>query len=154
MVFNMPVLSLTFFIGIVIWQIVLTILVLRAFGKYNRLTGGDSSRSLLQIVEAMKQSLGRTVAKIEALEGVTAHLTTDGALHVSKIGIIRFNPFADTGGAQSFSMALLDSKKNGIVMTSLYARNGNRWYVKEVTGGKGKEVELSKEESEAIEKAG
>jgi hypothetical protein len=38
-------------------------------------------------------------------------------------------------------------------MTSLYARSGNRWYVKEVVGGKGKELALSKEEESVIQKA-
>ena len=38
-------------------------------------------------------------------------------------------------------------------MTSLYARTGNRWYVKEVRSGKGKELELSKEEQSAIKRA-
>jgi hypothetical protein len=50
-------------------------------------------------------------------------------------------------------MALLDGADNGVVMTSLYGRNGNRWYVKEIHSGKGKNLELSKEEETAIKQA-
>ena len=50
-------------------------------------------------------------------------------------------------------MAILDESDTGVVMTSLYARTGNRWYVKEVVKGKGKELELSREELAAITQA-
>jgi hypothetical protein len=45
---------------------------------------------------------------------------------------------------------MLDKNDNGIVMTSLYARTGNRWYIKYIKAGSGLDVELSKEEKSAI----
>ena len=47
----------------------------------------------------------------------------------------------------------LDGNKSGIVVTSLYARTGNRWYVKEIESGKGVKIELSHEEELAITRA-
>src|SRR3989344_746999 len=38
------------------------------------------------------------------------------------VGVVRFNPFHDAGGDQSFSIAIMDEKKNGIVLSSLYGR--------------------------------
>ena len=69
-----------------------------------------------------------------------------------KIGLIRFNPFKNVGGDQSFSVALLDLDDNGFVITSLYGREGNRIYAKPINNGKSK-YSLSEEEKEAINKA-
>jgi len=69
-----------------------------------------------------------------------------------RIGLIRFNPFKNAGGDQSFSIALLDLDNNGFVITSIYSREKNRIYAKPIGGGKS-EYSLSEEEKEAIKKA-
>jgi len=71
---------------------------------------------------------------------------------IQKVGIIRYNPFSDVGGDQSFSIALLDGNNNGVVITSLYSREGNRVYGKVVKNGTS-QYSLSNEEKKAIEKA-
>ena len=71
---------------------------------------------------------------------------------LQKIGVVRFNPFKDMGGDQSFSIALLDFENNGLVLSSIYSREGNRIYAKPVKGG-GSEYSLSEEEKEALDKA-
>jgi hypothetical protein len=70
--------------------------------------------------------------------------------HIQKIGLLRFNPFKDTGGDQSFILALLDAKDTGVVITALYSRSGTRWYAKKVLKGRGSEHELSDEEKKAL----
>ena len=71
---------------------------------------------------------------------------------VAKIGIVRFNPFGEMGGNQSFSVALLNSEDSGIVITSHYGKDIQRLYAKPITNGK-PEYSLSAEEQEAIKKA-
>jgi hypothetical protein len=71
---------------------------------------------------------------------------------IQKVGIIRFNPFSDVGGDQSFSIALLDGNDNGLVITSFYTRDGNRVYGKPIKRGISKYA-LSKEEVKAINQA-
>lgn len=71
---------------------------------------------------------------------------------LSKVGVVRFNPFADMGGDQSFVIALLDQKNNGIVISSLYNRTNCRFYGKPVIAGRS-EYSLSDEEKEAISQA-
>jgi len=80
------------------------------------------------------------------------NLKKEGKFAVQKVGIIRFNPFSGVGGDQSFSIALLDGNDNGMVITSLYTREGNRIYGKPIKNG-GSEYLLSGEEKQAIEKA-
>jgi hypothetical protein len=91
----------------------------------------------------------------ENLEKVTTdleNLKKGNKFSVQKIGLIRFNPFKEVGSDQSFSVALLNGKDNGIVFTSLYNREGNRVYGKPIKNGKSSYT-LSKEEQAAIEKA-
>jgi hypothetical protein len=68
------------------------------------------------------------------------------------VGLVRFNPFGEVGGDQSFSIALLDSDHNGFVITSHYAREASRIYAKPVKNGKSTYA-LSEEEKGAIKEA-
>ena len=139
--------------GVLVWLIVLSIVTTRMLSHYNRLTRGATSAGLRDVLESLMKSDQAAQSRFRSIDDSIKLLIQDGARHIQRIGIVRFNPFSDTGGAQSFSLAIVDSGDNGIVMTSLYARNGNRWYVKEIVGGRGKGVELSREEESAIKHA-
>jgi len=71
---------------------------------------------------------------------------------VQKVSLVRFNPFSDIGGDQSFSVAMLDKENDGIVMTSFYSKEGNRVYGKEINKGRC-DYALSEEEKMVIKKA-
>lgn len=71
---------------------------------------------------------------------------------IQKIGFIRFNPFDDAGGNMSFALALLNHHDNGIVISSLHAREGTRIYAKAVKAGTS-ESKLTDEEQQAIKDA-
>jgi N-methylhydantoinase A/oxoprolinase/acetone carboxylase beta subunit len=79
-------------------------------------------------------------------------LREKNSFNIQKIGMVRFNPFKEVGGNQSFSLALLDGNDNGIVITSLYTREENRVYGKPIKNGQS-EYLLSEEEKKAIELA-
>lgn len=153
MVFNSTLLIVGIVLGLVVWLGIISVLLIRLISHYNKLSKGVTDVGLMDALEGIFGSVHNLQGRVSELENQAKALTVDGQLHVQRIGIVRFNPFADTGGAQSFSIALLDAQGSGIVMTSLYARAGNRWYVKEVVRGKGKELALSKEEESVIEKA-
>jgi len=80
------------------------------------------------------------------------NLKEESKFSVQKVGIVRFNPFKDVGGNQSFSICLLDGNDDGMVVTSLYTKEGNRVYGKPIKAGIS-EYLLSEEEKEAIEYA-
>ncbi len=79
-------------------------------------------------------------------------LKKENLFDIKKVRMVRFNPFQEIGGNQSFSLVFLDGNDNGVVITSLYTREGNRVYGKPIKNGKS-EYSLSKEEEKAIEKA-
>jgi hypothetical protein len=71
---------------------------------------------------------------------------------IQRVGVIRYNPFPDTGGDQSFAIALLDAQGNGIVLSSLHSRTDTRVFAKPVQAGRSR-YPLSDEEQDAIRKA-
>ncbi|MBU4030758.1 DUF4446 family protein [Patescibacteria group bacterium] len=92
----------------------------------------------------------------EGIKGLSKNLKSVEKMaerSIQKASVVRFNPFKETGGDQSFVIALLDSRDNGLVITSLFTRQGNRVYSKPIKEGKST-YPLSKEETEALKKAG
>ncbi len=95
---------------------------------------------------------GKLKEELEIISKELENLKKENEFNVQKIGIVRFNPFQEIGGNQSFSLALLNGNDNGVVITSLYSREGNRVYGKPIKNG-GSEYPLSEEEKKAIEQA-
>ncbi len=101
--------------------------------------------SQIEKTKDIESQLNNAIDNIKSLEE-TAKIS------LQKMGVVRFNPFNDMGGNQSFAIALLDSKNNGFVISSLFIKEGNRVYAKKVTNGKSDHI-LSGEEQDAIERA-
>lgn len=85
---------------------------------------------------------------------VTEHnkLSAISALSLQKISMVRFNPFGDVGGDQSFSLAMLDGHDSGLILTSIHGRGGTRVYAKPIDLGRSK-YSLSAEEKKALQQA-
>lgn len=88
----------------------------------------------------------------EELKKEVERISQESKFFVQKVGIIRYNPFSGVGGDQSFSIALLDGNNDGLIITSIYGREGNRVYAKPIKNNKS-DYSLSDEEKRAIEKA-
>ncbi len=71
---------------------------------------------------------------------------------IRRVGLVRYNPFSDAGGDQSFALALLNEDKDGVVISSLYGRELNRVYAKQIEKGSSK-YQLTEEEKTAIQNA-
>ena len=93
--------------------------------------------------------LGR---EVERLTAKTNKLEAAGLRAFQRVGLVRFNPFEETGGNQSFALALLDAEGDGWVLSSLHARSGTRVYAKAIRGGRS-DAALSEEETAAIRQA-
>lgn len=94
-------------------------------------------------IQTSKKDIAQLVSHYDKIE-------REGSFHIQKIGLLRFNPFKDTGGDQSFILSFLDSHDSGLIISGLYSRSGTRWYAKKVTHGKGDDYDLSDEEKKAI----
>ncbi len=71
---------------------------------------------------------------------------------VQRVALVRYDAFEDMGGKLSYSVAILDDNGDGVLMSSIYARNENRTYAKPVRAGASPHV-LSREEEEALKRA-
>jgi len=144
--------DLIFFLIIIVWLSIITFFVIKTLVHYNRLAR-VSKGNLKEVLDKLIADLEKERIEISQIHKIIDKMKDDNRYHIQKVGIVRYNPFADTGGSQSFTVSILDENSSGLVMTSLYARTGNRWYIKKVKNGKGVEVDLSKEESESVSKA-
>ena len=95
------------------------------------------------------KNLKEVLKQFDGLKKEVEGLKKQGVFSIQKVGIIRYNPFSGVGSDQSFSIALLDSNNNGVVITSLFGRDGNRVYGKPIKNGRS-EYSLSEEEKKAI----
>lgn len=69
-----------------------------------------------------------------------------------KAGLVKYNAFREMSGQLSYALALLDQNDNGVIITSMYSRDGCFSYAKEVIMGQSA-INLSEEEKEALKKA-
>lgn len=138
---------------LLIWLIILSIFFYQLSYHYNKLTNGFSNKHLKTILEEILKEKDSTKKDIDYLRSSFAKIEKDNLFHIQKIGLLRFNPFKDTGGDQSFILALLDANNTGVIISSLYSRSGPRWYAKRITLGKGHDYELSDEEKKVLKEA-
>lgn len=110
---------------------------------------GETSGSLEADLANYHQRIKSVDTKLDDLTKIYQELQAKAALASQKISLVRFNPFGDTGGDQSFALAVLDDHNSGYVLTSIHGRTGTRVYVKPIDFGKSK-YNLSVEEQQAL----
>ena len=135
-----------------VWLGALSFIVFKIYTHYNRLTKRVKQGNLIKLLEDVLSREELNQKDIARLEKELGQLTDTVSYHIQKIGLVRFNPFNETGGDHSFSLALLDKHDTGFVITGLHTRDRTRVYTKPVKAGKSK-YELSKEESRALKEA-
>jgi len=112
-------------------------------------TGLKIENSLENHAKQIK-ALDKDVQELYNISNQINNLSLRG-LH--KVAMLRFNPFKDLGGDQSFSIALLNGKNNGITISSLHTREGTRVYSKAIAGGKSEKYPLTEEEDQVVRQA-
>ncbi|MEA3322842.1 MAG: DUF4446 family protein [Patescibacteria group bacterium] len=91
--------------------------------------------------------------EIQELFNISNTINKQAHKSIHKIGVIRFNPFGERAGNQSFAIALLNSNDDGLVLSSLHTREGTRIYTKQITNGQPTDNELTEEEKIVIKQA-
>jgi hypothetical protein len=120
--------------------------------RLRRLIGEGEGVGLDELLDRQFRRLDTVAERVDALNRLHHELEALTQRSIQKVGVIRFNPFADTGGDQSFAVALLDAEGNGVVLSSLHGRADTRIFAKTVQAGRSKHA-LSDEEQDAIRKA-
>jgi hypothetical protein len=113
---------------------------------------GAASLSLGEVIARQGDRLEAVREQMEALRITVSALDAAVIDSVQNVGLVRFNPFQETGGDQSFALALLDKRGDGVVISSLHSRTGTRMYARPIKGGTA-HSSLSGEEAQAVQQA-
>ena len=117
--------------------------------RLDGLTRGTQGSNLDGVLEAQVDKVYAVARELDELSARAAVLEAVGRRSIQRVGLVRFNPFEDTGGNQSFALALTDSGGTGFVLSSLHSRTGTRVYAKAIAAGRS-DGALSAEETEAL----
>jgi len=132
-----------------LWLLTLQFRLGRIDRHYSQLMTGIEDGNLEDALERQVGYLQQAGEKIDGLSLELQGIERNLQRAIQRVGLVRFNPFSDTGGDQSFSIALLDAHGDGIVLSSLFSRAETRIFAKPVQGGQSKYT-LSDEEVQAI----
>jgi hypothetical protein len=150
-------LGLAFAIVAALLIVLLALLVVQSFRlrsalrRYEALLGSGATdgSSLGELLEGQAVRVTEMSARLSEVNRSQSLLEERTRTSLRHIGMIRFNPFEDTGSDQSFAIALLDDARDGIVLSSLHGRANTRLFAKPVENGVSRHT-LSDEESQAI----
>lgn len=139
------------FIAGTIGGLIFFVLKLRKLqAHYEHLTQGVKGGNLEELLTEHLKRISQQEREMKKLTEAIDRIQMDGKQHFQQIGFKRFNPFEQTGGDQSFALALLDADKNGFILSSLHQRDVTRVYAKLINQGES-EHKLSAEEQEVLD---
>lgn len=146
-------------IGILAVMILLIILYLVCIVKMKKLQKAYNSFMKGKNMESMEEILMKQFDRIEILEEADRDKRKElNSLQnivqnsYQKAALVKYDAFREMSGKLSYALALLDQNDNGVIVTSMYSREGCFSYAKEVVMGESK-INLSEEEQEALKKA-
>ncbi len=145
--------SLAFFGAMFFWCFVLQSKIKKMQAFNEEFFKGGKIKNIDEILLGHEKNLKILDKDIQELYAVSNEINNLALRSLHKFSVVRFNPFKDVGGNQSFSIALLDGKDNGLTITALYTKDGTRIYSKAIEDGKSVDFPFSEEEKKAIETA-
>lgn len=139
-------------VALLLWLSGLSLAFWKLFTHYRRVIGKAHGGDLVSAIDSLIGAEERNAEGIRKLKEKLDLVVEWASSPIQKVGLVRFNPFEETGGAQSFSLCLLDGNDSGFILTALHTRDRTRVYTKSIENGKSKH-ELSHEESRALKEA-
>ena len=143
--------------AVILVLLILNIFLFFRYKKISRLAGdffaGKNGRDLEAVISSQKKQIDKVENDTKELFDGYEKIYKMAFKGIHKIGIVRYNPFNDIGGNQSFVVALLDGDKSGIIITSLHTRENTRIFSKPIFKGEPLGGILTDEEKRAINSA-
>jgi len=139
-------------LGLAAWLLVLQRSESRLRSRLRRILSDNGSTGLDEVLAGQATRIEQLATRADALTALQRELETSTGRSLQKVGVVRFNPFQDSGGDQSFAIALLDQRGSGVVVSSLHGRAETRIFAKQVINGRSNHS-LSDEEQQAIREA-
>ncbi|MDP9325447.1 MAG: DUF4446 family protein [Candidatus Dormibacteraeota bacterium] len=139
-------------LALVAWQATTNRRMNRMLRHYRMLSNGHDDRPLDELLQQVLERVEGESRSLERLEQELAQVAEAAKGHIQNVGVVRYNAFQDTGGDQSFAIAMLDSQGSGALFNGIFHRTECRVYAKPIREW-GSAYSLSEEEEDAIRKA-
>ena len=135
---------------------IMTIILLASVKKlekrYRKMMRGISNRNLEEVINSnldnIELALNKSKMSLEKCEKISEELKSC----VNKVAIMRYKSFENVGSDLSFSIAILDSYNDGVIITSIYSRHDSTTYAKPIDKGISR-YDLSEEEIHVLNEA-
>jgi hypothetical protein len=113
---------------------------------------GNGGRDLVEFAVSLQGRIDGLHRSVDEVAAALSRLERRVDSTVSRLAVVRYDAYENTGGHQSASVALLDNSRSGVVLSAIQGRDYARIYVKELDDGRAA-VSLSPEEQEAVDRA-
>ena len=118
--------------------------------RYKKMMRGMDNKNLEYVLLNHLETVENVDSKVDDLNDNVEQISKQLGNCIQNAGVIRYNPFDQMGGEQSFSVALLNKHGDGVVLTGLYSRESSTVFAKPIMDMKSK-YPLSHEEQQAID---
>lgn len=120
--------------------------------RYKKLMTGMDGSNIERLLMGHIDELRLAVKKVETLEEENKRIDAIALKSMQRVGVVRFSAFEGIGSDLSYAVAILDSKNNGVILSSIFGREDSRCYAKPIVNGTST-YQLTDEEKQAIEEA-
>jgi Na+-transporting methylmalonyl-CoA/oxaloacetate decarboxylase gamma subunit len=136
--------------------LILIIILFRALGsvekRYRKFMRGVNNKNIEELIVGYLDKVDEAKNIAESVKGMYENIDNRLKDCVQKTSVIRYKAFEDVGSDLSFSIALLDDKNDGVILTGIYGRNESTTYAKPIDKGISR-YDLSEEEMHVLNDA-
>ena len=120
--------------------------------RYKKMMTGVESGNLERMLIGHIDEVQRVIEQNTALEVENKKISDLLQQALTRVGMVRFRAFEDMGGDLSYAVAMLDSHNNGVILSSVFGREGSQAYAKPIENGSST-YKLTEEEQPALREA-
>ena len=144
-------------IGVIALLFILVIVLFARLSSLHSLyekmmSGADSGQSIEKMLLGHIEETRHVSEENAKLRAENARIDALLKTAITRVGVVRFSAFQDMGSDLSYAVAMLEAHNNGVVFSSIFAREDSRSYVKPIESGKSNYT-LTKEEEQALKNA-
>lgn len=124
----------------------------RLENRYRKFMRGVDNKNIEELITMYLDKIDKAAEQTEYMNELYKSLNNKLSSCVQKVSIVRYRAFEDVGSDLSYSIAFLDNKNDGVILTGIYGRNESTTYAKPIDKGLSR-YELSEEENYVLKDA-
>ena len=121
--------------------------------RYKKMMSGAEGSDLEKMLTEHAASMNKILSEQSRMSDEISAISNLLEKAITRVAVVRFDAFEDTGAELSYCIALLDDNNNGLIVSSIYGREESRSYAKAIVGGSSQNYKLTKEEEQALSEA-